>query len=523
MTMRQVLWSGVGVAFGVSCLTASAQDKREVIASSNPRPVASLGQPQSQPSAKVRAQKDEQPVVPVPASPMPATVAPNTPPSSSIVLPYPQPMPTTLQAAPNTVVAAPMPESGPCLNCLPGQYDLGAAVVAGGPCDFGPGQRNNRWYVSGEYLYWWTRDAGLPPLVTTGSPQSNTVIESGNLSTAVDPNTQVIYGNAPLDNQGRSGARVEIGRWFGQCRPWAIELGGFALGDRSTSYQIDSTQTTPLSRPIIIANIPREGVNNFAQPGILAGSIAINTSNSFYGANLDWRRRVWCGCRYNLDGILGVRFLNFDESLNIVEQSQVIADNVVAPNLNNVPVPRGLRNIITDQFSVDNEFVGGTMGLKGTYQLGRFSLDMGAQVSLGSTNERLTIAGNQVIVYPNGQQFNFAGGLLARPSNIGTYSQDKFTAVPEVNFTVGYQATQHLKLTLGYDFLYWSNMLRVGDQVSRTVNINGIPYFPQTGVAGNTDPVTGGPIPAGPVAPTVRINETDFWAQGISVGLLCTW
>ena len=29
---------------------------------------------------------------------------------------------------------------------------------------------SNRWYVSGEYLYWWLKGDRTPPLVTTGVP-----------------------------------------------------------------------------------------------------------------------------------------------------------------------------------------------------------------------------------------------------------------------------------------------------------------------------------------------------------------
>ena len=61
----------------------------------------------------------------------------------------------------------------------------------------------------------------LPPLVTTGSPQA-AVVESGNLDPRFDPNTRVLFGNSSIDNQGRSGGKFEIGRWFGEnrsCRP----------------------------------------------------------------------------------------------------------------------------------------------------------------------------------------------------------------------------------------------------------------------------------------------------------------
>jgi hypothetical protein len=396
MRMRQVLWSGVSVAFGLTSLNATAQNQREVIASSGATSAASLGKPVAAAPVKVRAQMGDKPAAapaltspaPTTPSPMKTTPLPLGTDSGTTVLPYPgtmssavPPGATMMDPPMGAPMGAPMPvpSGAPYATSIPGSYNLGMTPLPGGPYGapmagsaFGWGStRNNRWYINGEYLYWWIRDGGLPPLVTTGSPQSANVIESGNLNRAIDPNTRVLYGNAPLDNQGRSGGKFEVGRWFGECKPWAIEFGGFFLGDRSTTYHADSTQINPLSRPIIVANIPREGVDNFAQPGILAGSIDINSHNSFYGANVDWRRHVWCGCRFSVDGVLGFRYLNFNEDLNITERSTVIVDNVVAPNLNNAPVPRGLQNIITDQFKVNNNFYGGLLGLTSSYHVGR--------------------------------------------------------------------------------------------------------------------------------------------------------
>lgn len=537
--MRRLLWSGISVTLGMSALSASAGDQREVIAASGTAPAATLGKPVAVSPMKVRAQMGDKPAAPPPATVTPAPIMPEP---GAQLLPYPGnvQMPGGTAVPPGAPMPGPSPTptwpggscapGAPVSTFVPGAYDLGSPPVpvsTGAPCggwfNNCGGSNGPRWYISGDYIHWWIRDAGLPPLVTTGTPQNNRVIESGNLDRNIDPGTRVLFGGSSLDNQGRNGGKFEIGRWFGQDKPWAIEFGGFFLGDRSTNFQADSNQFLTLSRPFIVANLPREGVDNFAQPGLLAGSIDITGNSSFYGANVDWRRKLWCGCRFNLDGMLGFRYLNFDEDLNIVERSTVIANNVVAPNLNNAPIPLGLGNIITDRFRVDNDFYGGLMGLSSTYRVGRFSLDMGMKVSLGTTHERLQVAGDQVIIYPNGQRFNFAGGLLARPSNIGSFSQDKFTVVPEVNFGVGYQLTPHFRFNVGYNFLYWSNVLRVGDQIDRTVNINGIPYFPQTGVAGNTDPVTNQPIPQGPNRPTVVLKETDFWAQGISAGLLWTW
>ena len=47
---------------------------------------------------------------------------------------------------------------------------------------------------------------------------------------------------------------------------------------------------------------------------------------------------------------------------------------------------------------------------------------------------------------------------MALPSNIGHYSRDQFSVVPEVGLNVGYQLTRHVSLSAGYTCIYWSNV-----------------------------------------------------------------
>ena len=81
--------------------------------------------------------------------------------------------------------------------------------------------------------------------------------------------------------------------------------------------------------------------------------------------------------------------------------------------------------------------------------------------------------------------------------------------VPEVNLTIGYQITANLSVFAGYNFLYASNVLRAPAQLNRTLNPFGIPAI--TG-----DPP--GPFPS-PKEPSFTFQSSDFWAQGLNVGL----
>jgi hypothetical protein len=70
---------------------------------------------------------------------------------------------------------------------------------------------------------------------------------------------------------------------------------------------------------------------------------------------------------------------------------------------------------------------------------------------------------------------------------------------------LGCQVTEHTRAWVGYNFLYVSDVVRSGDAIDLRVNTNQIPP--------RNAPVTG------PAVPAYTGNRTDFWAQGLSVGL----
>jgi hypothetical protein len=42
--------------------------------------------------------------------------------------------------------------------------------------------------------------------------------------------------------------------------------------------------------------------------------------------------------------------------------------------------------------------------------------------------------------------------------------------VPEAGIDVGYQLTRHLRAKAGYTFIYWTDVVRPGDQIDPTTN-----------------------------------------------------
>ncbi len=85
------------------------------------------------------------------------------------------------------------------------------------------------------------------------------------------------------------------------------------------------------------------------------------------------------------------------------------------------------------------------------------------------------------MTFANGVTRNFVGGLLAEPSNIGSFHKDQFSVVPQVDLTLSYHIDQHWRIFGGYDFLYWSSVVRPGQQIDRTLDETQIPNFEPAG------------------------------------------
>ena len=54
------------------------------------------------------------------------------------------------------------------------------------------------------------------------------------------------------------------------------------------------------------------------------------------------------------------------------------------------------------------------------------------------------------------------GGVLVQPSNTGRFYRSTFSAVPELALDVGWWVTPLIRLSLGYQFLYWPGVARPG-------------------------------------------------------------
>ena len=98
-------------------------------------------------------------------------------------------------------------------------------------------------------------------------------------------------------------------------------------------------------------------------------------------------------------------------------------------------------------------------------------------------------------------------------ANIGRYTQNQFSVVPEVGVNIGYQVTSRLRLFVGYNFLYLGNALRPGAMIDTNIDAARIPNFPAGGAASRS----------GFAQPTPQFHLSDYFVQGISFGVQFRW
>jgi hypothetical protein len=350
---------------------------------------------------------------------------------------------------------------------------------------------DNVW-VDAEFLLWWIKSGNVPPLVTASPPASTGALGQ--------PGTVILFGpGSDLDNPPAPGGRFTIGWWFDEEQTFAVEGSYFFLAPRGNSFSAagDGSPGSPvIARPFFNTATGMEDSELVAFPGVLAGRVNVDPSSRLQGYEANLLCNLCCECNYKIAVLAGFRGLDLDEGLAITENLSVVPG---------VPLLGGSQFVVRDDFSTHNQFYGGQVGVRGEMWSGRFYAVANAKVALGDCQQGVDISGATQITTPAGAVTTQPGGLLALPSNSGHFFGDHFTVVPEGGLTLGYQVTDHLTLTVGYTFLYCSNVARPGDQIDRSINPLALP--------------TGGGMGVQSGRPVFSLQETDFWAQGLSFGL----
>jgi hypothetical protein len=383
----------------------------------------------------------------------------------------------------------------------------------------GPVVRMSRLYGGVEYLHWWVKDAPLSvPLVSTG-PEANKegfLINSDSRILYGAPFSPAVGGNDKQSFPGFNGARLTVGYWLDDEQRYAVEASGFLLQSKTTTFQIrgDASgqpglripvyNTIPYApggacdpdRPMVCLIPPTEDGVPLAVPGDLTGGVKITNSLQLGGLDLTGVLPIYRDNSFQLSGLAGGTFLQLQEAFNLTADLEGLPTS---------DLYAGQSGYAIDEFKTRNRFYGATLGLRGRYAYGPAFIETTGRVSFGASQEVLTVNGgyqdfNAPFVNSHGPY-----GIFAMPANEGQFSQTHFAVVPQVKVKVGYAITPGVELTVGYDFLYDSNVIRPGDQINR--NIPKGQTFQQDNTTGSL------------TSPARLFRTTGFYAQGVSFGI----
>jgi hypothetical protein len=404
----------------------------------------------------------------------------------------PGPPPTVVDGGGSSGGFAAEQATGTPVPCVPGPGAPSLSTMVG----YTDGPLPNAW-LSVEGLYWRLRGVTVPPLVTVAAP--------GSPGTLGDAATRVAFGGPDLASDWKTGYRVRAGMWFDGGAD-GFDVGFFSLNHVRDNFAIGSNGDPGIFRPFFNTAINAEDAQlvAFVDPvtgPIVGGRVAVASTSDLCGAEFNYRTGLFSAFGARFDVLCGYRYLRLRDTLTVNSELTTLA--AVGG------LPAGTTIFSADSFESTTQFHGAQVGAACEWQIGCMTFGLRGTVAAGANLERVEIAGASGSATPAGAAVTAAGGLLALPSNIGTYDRTRFAVAPEIGATVGYQVTENCRLFGGYNCLYWTQVPRAGEQINRMVNGTAIP-----------DPTTGTATVIGAPAPTLRHPRDDyFFAHGFTFGV----
>ncbi len=348
-----------------------------------------------------------------------------------------------------------------------------------------------RWFFGLDYLHWWIQRQPGPPLVTTGG------LEDAVPGALGQPHTEPVLQG--ISGGSHDGVRLSLGYDCDHDGIFGLDASWFWL-DRTNPNSVVSgngrTGSSVLTRPFFNVNTRQQDADPVNIPGVIGGTLIAATPVRLMGADADVRWLVNPNAVGfpRLTVLAGVAFIDLDEKLLIDESVFETPGLGVAGN----------RFRLNDSFTTYNRFYGGQLGAVYDYCIGPLTLLFIGKVALGENDETLRISGFTTVTEPNGTTVtNPSAGLYAGPGNDGRRTGHHFCVMPQGQFKVAYQFNESVRLNLGYDALWLSEVLRPGNQINPNVNVQPVGGPPVA-------PLQPGPIP---------FHQSGLWAQGFDIGV----
>jgi hypothetical protein len=366
-------------------------------------------------------------------------------------------------------------------------------------------------WIQTEYLLWHVTNAPLPiPIVTTGDPNvgfdpnlADTVNTAGALG---QPGTQALLGGGNFRFPALSGVRLTLGGWISPDQRLGIEGNAFLLERACHRFSAasNSTGSPPLYFPIFSGIAGGERGIPVADPlRGFSGDVNVNSSLQFWGAEANFTGTIYREAGSDFAVLVGFRYADLRERLQINNTTKDLLFGNVAT--------------LNDSFQTSNQFYGAQIGGRLSTQWDFISLSLTGKVALGSAHQFVNIQGDITQFGPNPLVppglGTFPGGLYAQATNIGRRNANPFSVpfmfLPSVEIKLGFQLNDRLRAFAGYDLIYLTHVLRPGNQIDHNVNLSQNVVLDPSG--------TGALV--GPAQPAPLFNRSDFWAQGMNLGL----
>ncbi|HLG85151.1 MAG TPA: BBP7 family outer membrane beta-barrel protein [Bradyrhizobium sp.] len=337
----------------------------------------------------------------------------------------------------------------------------------------------------------------LPVIAATAPPASTgpTFVPTapgfiGLVSTSTVTNPLATGG--PADGGG--GGSYRMGYWLDPERTMAVEGSVFYVRGNS-AFNLSGAPTT-VKTSTFVNTTPDVFVGLFDDTTTTTLSNA-GISDQLYGADANFRMKApRVASLSNFDVMVGVRYVALDEKLTASVTS--LFTRTFQPGLG-LPPPVDFSNSLSGSgaFRIRNDFIGPQVGFNAEQHWGRYWVASENKLAVGAVIEGLSVSGSSVSSTTPTTTLSLAGiplavnggapvtGTVGGPNPFGLFAQGDrskttFAIVPSGNIKVGYDVIPDmLSLTLAYNYLYMSNVGRVGDQITSPLDIRQSSFFAQ--------------------------------------------
>lgn len=337
------------------------------------------------------------------------------------------------------------------------------------------------------------------------------------------PATQTLYDDDETGYGFASGFNGDVGGWFGRSSRFGLELNGLYVPETTTSQAFRSrNENSFLSVPYFNTALNSEysvviGQTLAGNPAS-RGIVDIGSSIDFWGIGGGLQMRDMIDCdEVEFEFVAGFRYLSLNERFWIDYDTDPTVDTFFGQGTlasylfaGGTAPAFGSRIHAQDDVQTENDFYGLDLGVKASLEmLPNLTVKLAPSIALGAMVQDVNIFGSGMAWQPNGGMLRTPYGVFTRPGGVGSWSETEFAVVPQIDLEFSYDVGHGISLFAGYSFLYVSSYASAGDQLDRRIDAP----------IGPTGSYTASPR----AASRPELETTDFWANGVNLGLRFTF